>query len=149
MLGGGVIEACSDFVLPIVENIVGSDQLPGARGRAAGCWLSALGDDAVSLGAVALARMSIGRSPFKRRYAVSPNYPPISQPCAGEVAVGGKTYAHDVYITVDGLVEKRKKKHARENAAARDRSQGTGESLPRRTGSRVPGNGQRGGSPLE
>ena len=66
VLGGGVIEACSDFVLPIVENIVGSDQLPGARpgGRV---LASALGDDAVSLGAVALARMSIGRSPFKRR----------------------------------------------------------------------------------
>ena len=91
---------------------------PTPRARPGGRVLaSALGDDAVSLGAVALARMSIGDSPFKRRYAVSPNYPPISQPCAGEVAVGGKTYAHDVYITVDGLVEKRKKKHARESAA--------------------------------
>ena len=47
VLGGGVIEACSDFMMPIVENIVGSDRLPGARdgGRV---LLSALGDDAVA-----------------------------------------------------------------------------------------------------
>ncbi|MGA2032917.1 MAG: ROK family protein, partial [Thermoguttaceae bacterium] len=31
VLGGGVIEACSDFMMPIIENIVGSDRLPGAR----------------------------------------------------------------------------------------------------------------------
>ena len=38
VLGGGVVEACSDYVMPIVENIVGSDQLPGALpgGRGAG-----------------------------------------------------------------------------------------------------------------
>ena len=30
VLGGGVIEACSDFMMPIIENIVGSDRLPGA-----------------------------------------------------------------------------------------------------------------------
>ena len=31
VLGGGVVEACSQFMLPIVEHIVGCDQLPGAR----------------------------------------------------------------------------------------------------------------------
>jgi glucokinase len=66
VLGGGLIEACSDFMMPILENIVGSDRLPGARdgGRV---LLSALGDDAVVLGAVALARAHVGRSPFKNR----------------------------------------------------------------------------------
>ena len=34
VLGGGVVEACSQFMLPIVEHIVGCDQLPGAGGRA-------------------------------------------------------------------------------------------------------------------
>ena len=74
VLGGGVIEACSDFIMPIVENIVGSDRLPGARegGRV---LLSALGDDAVVLGAVALARKRSGRSPFKKRFAVQPGLP--------------------------------------------------------------------------
>ena len=48
VLGGGVIEACSDFIMPIVENIVGSDRLPGARDGGQ-VLLSALGDDAVVL----------------------------------------------------------------------------------------------------
>jgi len=113
LLGGGVIEACSDFILPIVENIVGSDGLPGARdgGRV---LLSALGDDAVVLGAVALARTSVGRSPFKKRFAVSPSYPAIAGVRFGEVTVGEKTYSRDVYITADGQVKKRKKRLARE-----------------------------------
>ncbi len=113
VLGGGVIEACSDFMVPIVENIVGSDQLPGARdgGRV---LLSALGDDAVVLGAVALARMLVGRSPFKKRFAVSPSYPSIADSRFGEITVGRKTYTHDVCILVDGRVKKRKKSVARE-----------------------------------
>ncbi len=113
VLGGGVITACSDFILPIVENIVGSDQLPGARpgGRV---LLSALGDDAVVLGAVALARTLVGRSPFKKRYAVSPSYPALSQARFGEITIGQKTYGRDVYVMVNGQVKKRKKKLARE-----------------------------------
>ena len=67
VLGGGVIEACSDFIMPIVDNIVGRDPL--ARRREGGrVLLSALGDDAVVLGAVAAARKLVGRSPFKKRY---------------------------------------------------------------------------------
>lgn len=130
VLGGGVVEACSDYVMPIVENIVGSDQLPGARpgGRV---LATALGDDAVSLGAVALARIALGRSPFKKRFAVSPSYPTISRPGSGEIVVGGKSYAQDIYITVDGNVEKRKKKGAQLNPAAPgDRTQGPGDALP-------------------
>lgn len=113
VLGGGVIEACSDFILPIVENIVGSDQLPGARlgGRV---LLSALGDDAVVLGAVALARSLVGRSPFKKRFAFTPTYPTLAQPRFGEITVGRKTYTRDVYLLVGGEVKKRKKKLARE-----------------------------------
>lgn len=113
VLGGGVVEACSDFILPIVENIVGSDGLPGARdgGRV---LLSALGDDAVVLGAVALARSFVGRSPFKKRFAVTPAYPGVVRARFGEVIVGEKTYTRDVYITADGKVKKRKKRLARE-----------------------------------
>lgn len=107
ILGGGVIEACSEFMVPIVEKIVGSDPFPGARpgGRV---LLSALGDDAVVLGAVALARARVGRSPFKKRYAVSPSYPTISQAKSGEITVGPKTYNGDVYVMVNGKVKRRK-----------------------------------------
>ncbi len=69
--------------------------------------LSALGDDAVVLGCVALARRHVGRSPFKKRYHVQPAYPVISQAKFGEVTVDQKTYGRDIYIDVDGQVKKR------------------------------------------
>jgi glucokinase len=106
VLGGGVIEACSDYIMPIVENIVGSDPLPGAH-RGGGVLLSALGDDAVVLGAVALARRQAGRNPFKQRFAVKPKYPVVAQASQGEVTVDQKTYARDIILTVDGKVKKR------------------------------------------
>ena len=104
VFGGGVIEACSDFIMPIVENIVGRDPLPGARegGRV---LLSALGDDAVVLGAVAAARMCVGRSPFKKRFLVKPAYPEITRIGFGEISVGKDSYSRDIFITVSGKVK--------------------------------------------
>jgi len=113
VLGGGVVEACSDFIMPIVENIIGCDQLPGAR-DSGNVLLSALGDDAVVIGAVALARIEAGRSPFKKRYQVRPKYPVVAQASHGEVTVDQKTYARDVMITVDGKVKKRPLKESAE-----------------------------------
>jgi glucokinase len=112
VLGGGLIEACSDFMMPIVENIVGSDRLPGARsgGRV---LLSALGDDAVVLGAVALARKLVGRSPFKKRFAVRPAYPELGRFNFGEIVVDLTAYGHDVYIPVNGKVKARDKSLAK------------------------------------
>ena len=49
VLGGGVIEACSDYIVPIIENIVGRDPLAGARDGGK-ILLSALGDDARGAG---------------------------------------------------------------------------------------------------
>ena len=113
VFGGGVIEACSDFIMPIVENIVGMDPLPGVRegGRV---LLSALGDDAVALGAVAAARKLVGRSPFKKRFAVKPVYPEITRVGPGEIAVDGDTYDRDVVISVVGKVKKRDEDQAKE-----------------------------------
>ncbi len=108
VLGGGVIKACSDYMLPIVEHIVGSDQLPGAR-EGGGVRLSTLGDDAVVLGAVALARRRAGRNPFKKRFSVRPFYPRITAVDEGSITVGRKTYSQDVLLLADGSVEKRKK----------------------------------------
>jgi glucokinase len=114
VLGGGVIEACSDFMMPIIENIVGSDRLPGARDGGQ-VLLSALGDDAVVLGAIALARKLVGRSPFKKQFAVTPSYPEIVRAGFGEIAVGHKTYSRDVYIPVNGKVKKRDKALCKEH----------------------------------
>ena len=112
VLGGGVVEACSDFLMPIVENIVGNDRLPGARDGGQ-VRLSALGDDAVVLGAVALARKRVGRSPFKKRFHVAPRYPEIVSAGCGEITVGRKTHRRDIYIHVNGKVKKRAKSLAR------------------------------------
>ncbi len=108
VLGGGVIEACSGFIMPIVENIVGLDPLHGARegGRV---LLSALGDDAVALGAVAAARGAIGRSPFKKRSRLKTNYPRIERVEFGEITIGNEPFGGDVYILADGKVKKRDK----------------------------------------
>jgi len=112
VLGGGLIEACSDFMMPIIENIVGSDRLPGARdgGHA---LLSALGDNAVVLGAVALARKQVGRSPFKSRYRLAPTYPEITRFSFGQIVVGKRAYDHDIYIQVSGKIKSRSQELAR------------------------------------
>jgi len=113
VLGGGLVEACGDFVMPIVQQIVASDRLPGARegGRV---LRSALGDDAVVLGAAAAARMRLGRSPFDEQFAVNPDYPQIAPPGFGQITIAEKSYGHDIYISVRGKVKKRSKSLAKQ-----------------------------------
>jgi len=113
VLGGGVVEACSQFMMPIVEKIVAADKLAGAR-EGGGLLLSALGDDAVVLGALALARTHAGRDPFDKQFTVKPRYPRIDRASFGEVTIERQTYTRDVCISVDGKVKKRKKSLARE-----------------------------------
>jgi glucokinase len=113
VFGGGVIEACSDFIMPIVENIVGLDTMPGAR-DGGHVLLSALGDDAVVLGAVAAARKLVGRSPFKKQFLVKPVYPQITRARLGEVVVGGDSFGRDIYISVGGKVKKRDEDKAKQ-----------------------------------
>ena len=108
VLGGGVAEACSRFMLPIIKGILDSDQLTGAP-EDNYLVLSALGDDAVVLGAAALAATKAGLSPFEKKNAVRPSYPKIGDVAFGEISVGKKTHAGDIVIRVDGKVKKRKK----------------------------------------
>lgn len=113
VLGGGVVEACGDFMLPIVQEVVRTHQLPAAR-EGGGVFLSALGDDAVVLGAVAQARMLVGRSPFKKKYASTPEYAAVKVTSGGEIAVGGKVSHSDVIIRVSGKVRPRQQEHVKE-----------------------------------
>ncbi|MHB8901282.1 MAG: ROK family protein [Thermoguttaceae bacterium] len=108
VFGGGVIEACSAFMLPIIEDIVASDRLAGAR-EGGGVALSALGDDAVVLGAAALAATRAGLSPFDAKNVILPAYPRMGETVFGEIALEEKYYTNDLYIRVDGKVKKRKK----------------------------------------
>jgi len=114
VLGGGVLEACSEFIMPVVEQIVASDRLPGAR-EGGQVVLSSLGDDAVVLGCVALARKAAGRSPFRKRFAVEPQYPAVGPVEFGRIVIGGETYSSDVFINVHGKIKQRDKQLARES----------------------------------
>ncbi len=108
VLGGGVVEACKFYILPVVQKLLASD--PFSSVRAGGkVVISSLGDDAVVLGAVALAQQEIGRDPFTRSRRTLQQYPVIAEISAESITIGGRTYEEDVYIRVDGKVGRRAK----------------------------------------
>ena len=108
ILGGGVLEACKFFILPIVQKVVAGDafanSLPGGR-----IVTAALGDDAVVLGAVALALQARGRDPFAKAKRTLQLFPMFTDLGPGTITVGGETYREDVYVRVDGKVGRRAK----------------------------------------
>jgi glucokinase len=108
ILGGGVVEACPSFILPIVQQAIASDRmanaLPGGK-----VVVSALGDDAVVLGAVALVQQQTGHDPIRKARHKLANYPTLSLTEAGQLSVDGDVYAEDVYLRVDAKVNKRAK----------------------------------------
>ena len=103
VLGGGVIDACSRFMMPVIERIVEADQLPGASegGRV---LVATLGDDAVLLGAVAQAKLHLGKNPFKKKHKTHgasdlPTVTPIGEDL---FRVKQKQFDQTFYITVNG-----------------------------------------------
>lgn len=98
LFGGGVIEACGGFILPIVERVIESDPITGARpgGRV---LESTLGDDAVVLGAVALAQQQLGLKPFANTRRV--RYPKLTW-ADGRVSASGRNCHGGCLILADG-----------------------------------------------
>jgi hypothetical protein len=118
IFGGGVIEACGDFMLPIIEQTIREHVAPG-NGRPLRLLVSQLGDDAVALGAAALAEGAAERTanaPADSAGAVLPadGYPRIEAPEFGSAMVDGTTYAKDVVVRADGSLRKRRKELSRE-----------------------------------
>ncbi len=112
ILGGGVVEACEEFILPVVKEIFASDALPGAHcGR--GIVPSELGDDAVVLGAVAIAQKAIGREVLQAAVAGLPEYPVLEETQFGRVTVNGRTYKSDLVLRGDGKIKRRNKQAAK------------------------------------
>jgi glucokinase len=109
VLGGGVVEACRQWVMPVVERVVAADALPGARegGRVV---TSTLGDDACALGAAALAQQHVGLTPSAGAAAPASEYPRVTDTEFGRVTVAGQVYEHDILIRADGKVKKRDKR---------------------------------------
>jgi len=104
VLGGGVIEACGRFMMPIVQQIVETDRLPGAR-DGGHVFVSALGDDAVVLGAAALAQMHVGLDPLRPKRPPVPDYPKIIRGGSGKLQVADRTYSQGLYVTVGARVK--------------------------------------------
>ena len=100
VFGGGVIEACGYFMLPIIEKVIEGDPLAGARpgGR---ILESSLGDDAVIWGAVALAQQAIGRNPFRKTPARK--LPSLEHAGPNKFVIGGKKkLGAGAYVCCDG-----------------------------------------------
>lgn len=93
ILGGGLIEACGFFVMPIVKKTFEGDRYFPKKG----CRIvhSALGDDSIILGAVALVREDDPSSP---------GYPKIFQAEPGLVTIDDRSYSKDLYVRADTKV---------------------------------------------
>lgn len=105
IFGGGVIEACADFMLPRIKESIARHVAPG-NGKPLVVVQSQLGDYAVLLGAVALVQ-GLGA-------AADDTYPRLSATEFGEVVVDGERQDHDLVVRANGKVKKRKKKLSRQ-----------------------------------
>jgi len=109
VLGGGVMEACQQFMMPIIEAVVVNDRLLTASSKRR-LLLSSLGDNAVVLGAVALVRSANGNNPLhkKTRRAV-PHYPTLRLMAKNVIHIADKPYSEDFFLLSDGSIIPRKK----------------------------------------
>ena len=116
ILGGGVIEALGDKMMPLIQQTAQEYAFPQAI-QGVQIVPAQLGDDAVVLGAAELARRKIAAT--QKPSAAGPQVPVAAQADAsprieetgfGYIVIGGERYERDVVITPDGKVEKRKKK---------------------------------------
>jgi len=110
VLGGGVMEACGDALLPVIQQVLDDDRLGGA-GAPEPVHLAALGDDAVALGAVGLAQCAVGCSPFKKRASAAHRGPTLAW-ADGGLLIDGECVDGDVCIQVGGTIRRRKKRSA-------------------------------------
>ena len=103
VFGGGVIEACGDFILPIVRKVCQADPFFAKIGK---CEVvrSVLGDDATMLGAVATVQSKLGIQLGKGSI-----YPVIELAKSGKMLVDGEVCQQSVHIRADGRVKKWKK----------------------------------------
>jgi len=109
LLGGGVMEACQKFMMPIIEGVVMNDRLMVVSSKRR-LLLSSLGDNAVALGAVALVRSANGSNPLqkKTRRAI-PHYPMLRQMADNVVHISDKPYSEDFFLLPDGSILPRNK----------------------------------------
>ncbi len=100
VLGGGVIEACSDFILPRIQKELQADPFFTPKIGTCPIFASQLGDDAIILGAVALVKqhqsMSDPASTARESLPLQ-----IRSVRPGEISIDGKIYRQDIYLLPD------------------------------------------------
>ncbi len=102
VLGGGVLEACGNFILPIVEQVVGLHSLPGSCEHHV-VTTSTLGDDAVALGAVALVKSHQHLSTAAPAAKAAGTLPRVGVR-DGTVYLDDEPAAYDVGVRSDGRI---------------------------------------------
>ncbi len=103
IFGGGLIEACGKFMMPVIRRVFDSDPFFTNISR---CRLveSHLEDDAVILGAVCYLKEHLGGDPF----STGP-YPEITRRDNKTLFVDEEELGADMFIRADGKIRKRKK----------------------------------------
>ena len=109
ILGGGVMEACQQFMMPVIEAVVMNDRLLAAPGKRR-VLLSSLRDDAVVLGAVALVRSANGSNPLQTKvHQAIPHYPILRSMTENVIHIADKPYSDDFFLLSDGTIQPREK----------------------------------------
>lgn len=108
ILGGGVMEACHKYMMPVIEAIISNDKLPSAPGNRR-LLVSSLGDNAVVLGAVALARSLDGHGSLQHIRRIVPKYPTLRMMAENVIHIADTPYSADFMISSDGEIQPRKK----------------------------------------
>ncbi|MDR2169291.1 MAG: ROK family protein [Planctomycetaceae bacterium] len=112
MLGGGVIEACQKYMMPVIESVTESDRLQYAP-CSRRILVSSLGDSAVVLGAVALVR-SAESNMFDQICESIPKYPHILMLADDVIHIDDIAYTSDILILSDGAIHARPKSPKKE-----------------------------------
>lgn len=107
VLGGGVMEACGHFIMPIADEILAGDPYLAEQGQTR-LVQSALADDAGILGAAALGMQAAGLDPLTQPAVHDAAYPAI-EPAGQAVRIDGERWTRDVMVRVSGAVKKRKR----------------------------------------
>lgn len=109
IFGGGVMEACHRFILPVIEQIVATDKLPAAPSKRR-IVLSQLGDDAVVLGAVALARARTDHieNPIEAVQEEGESIRLKWDEANGSMKAGARSFVSDFYVTLQGVAVDRR-----------------------------------------
>src|SRR5262245_25116701 len=103
ILGGGIIEACEDFIVPRIKKTVEADpffaHLPPCEVVA-----SELGDEAIILGAVALLKDKLIFQTENENHGL--NYPFFQHRKGNQIVMDDQVLRDNIYIKNDGTFRK-------------------------------------------